>query len=466
MDRTRRAATVKRVTLLAACAATVALAVAGCGSSSDSSQSGNSAGGNSATPASASPACAGSNTPAKPAASTGTLTVWLMDGSAPKGWAEALNAEFEAAHPGWKINYQIQEWDGIVAKLNKALSSSTPPDVVELGNTQAVSYAEAGELADITSNDNQFNCGQWNQALKDSGAYQGKQYAVPFYGANRTVIYRKDMFAHAGITAPPTTNDEWLSDITKLKTAYASDPEFQSLYLPGQEWYTLLSFIWDQGGDVATAKGGQFTGSLTTPAAKAGINFYKQLYDASGTTAPKDTDEATPAQSDVVAKDGGHVAQFIGLPWEEAGVVKDDPALASQLGAFPIPSKTAGKTAPVFLGGSDLGIAASSKNADAAQAYVSLLSGAKYQGLLAAGGAVPGTSTDVSGLDSNPIGTAMGTASKNGKVTPITPNWAAVEAGNNPLKTMLTAVLSGSKSTDAAASDANTALTKIMQSGS
>lgn len=455
----------KRVTMLAVCAATVALAAAGCGNG-NSSNSGQGGGGSSGTStASGVPACAGSSSAPSPSGS-GTLTVWIMDGSLATATANELNAEFQQKYPGWKVNFQIQQWDGIGAKLNKALSSTAPPDVVELGNTQAVSYAEAGELEDVTSKSNEFNCGQWNHALALSGSYQGKQYSVPFYGANRTVIYRKDMFAHAGITSPPTTDAEWLSDMGKLKSAYSSDPEFQALYLPGQEWYTLLSFIWDQGGDVAKSSNGKFSATLSTPQAEAGINFYKQLYDASGTTAPKDTDEATPAQADVVAKDGGHVAQMIGLPWEEAGVVKDDPQLASQLGAFPIPSKDAGKSAPVFLGGSDLGIAANSKNQSAAEAYVALISGAKYQGLIASGGAVPGTSTDTSQLATNPVGAAMATSSKNGDITPLTPNWAAVEAGNNPLKTMLTAVLSGSKSTSQAAQDADTALNKILQSGS
>jgi N,N'-diacetylchitobiose transport system substrate-binding protein len=457
---------VKRVTLLAVCAATVALAAAGCGSSTPSTSSGNSGGGTPAATSSASPACAGSTSPATPSASGGTLTVWLMDGSAPKGWAEALNAEFAQKYPGWKVNYQIEEWNGIVAKLNKALTSSATPDVIEVGNTQAVSYAQAGELQDLTSATNQFNCPQWNQALKDSGAFQKKQYGVPFYGANRTVIYRKDMFAKAGITSPPTTDSEWLADMAKLKSAYSSDSEFQAMYLPGQEWYTMLSFIWDQGGDVATQSNGAFKASLSTPQAQAGSNFYKQLYQASGTTAGKDTDEATPQQSDVVSKDGGHVAQFIGLPWEEAGVIKNDPQLADQFAAFPIPSKTAGKTAPVFLGGSDLAISASSPNQAAAQAYLALESSAKYQSLLAANGAVPGTSTDISGLSSNAIGAAMGTASKVGKVTPITPAWAAVEAGNNPLKTMLTAVLAGTKSTSQATTDADTALNKILHASS
>lgn len=450
----------KRVTLLAVCAATVALAAAACGTSGNSSQ--NAATGGSA--ASASPACAGPAAPPK-VNGGGTLTVWLMDGSAPKGWAESLNSAFEKAHPGWHINYQIQEWDGIVAKLNKALSSSSPPDVVELGNTQAVSYAEAGELADLTNMGNEFNCSQWNSALKDSGAFDGKQYAIPFYGANRTVIYRKDMFAKAGITSTPKTDAEWIADMGKLKRAYANDPEFQAMYLPGQEWYTLLSFIWQKGGDVAKDANGTFTATLNTPQAQAGINLYKQLYQASGTTAPEDTDEATPLQSDVVAKDGGHVAMMIGLPWEEAGVTTDDPQLTGKLGAFPIPGNTAGQTAPVFLGGSDLGIAANSKNSAAAQDYLALLADGNYQGQLASAGAVPGTSTNVSGLASNPVGVAMGQASKVGRVTPITPNWATVEAGNNPLKTMMTAVLQGKKSTKQAAQDADTALDKILHAG-
>jgi N,N'-diacetylchitobiose transport system substrate-binding protein len=448
----------RRLPLLAPCLLAGVL-LAGCGSSGSTGTSSTDAAG-----APQAPACSGSTTAPKPSGS-GTLTVWLMDGSAPTTMTNQLNAEFAQEYPGWKVNYQVQEWDGIGDKLAKALSSSNPPDVVELGNTQAVQYSQSGALADLTSVSNAFHCDQWLSALKTSGAYDNKQYAIPFYAANRTVIYRKDMFAKAGITAAPTSNDEWLADIQKLKQAYASDPSFQSLYLPGQEWYTLLSFIWDQGGDVAADSGGHWSGALDTPAAQAGIKFYQQLYQASGTTAAKDTDEAKPQQSDVFAQNGGHVAMMISLPWEEAGVVKDDPALASQLGAFPIPSRTDGRTAPVFLGGSDLAIAAGSKNTDAAEAYLALMSGSKYQNMLAASGAVPGTSTDTSALDANVVGPAMAkAASAGGKVTPITPNWATVENGDNPLKDMLTAVLSGQKTVAAASSDANSALTKILTS--
>jgi N,N'-diacetylchitobiose transport system substrate-binding protein len=53
--------------------------------------------------------------------------------------------------------------------------------------------------------------------------------------------------------------------------------------------------------------------------------------------------------------------------WEK-GVILDpkqgNPKLEKDLAAFPLPSRTSGQTAPVFLGGSDLGIAAKSKNQD------------------------------------------------------------------------------------------------------
>jgi N,N'-diacetylchitobiose transport system substrate-binding protein len=276
-----------------------------------------------------------------------TLTVWLMSGSAPDATVAAIDKDFETAHPGVKVKYEVQQWNGIGQKLTTALTSGGP-DVIELGNTQVAQYSSAGTLLDVTDSANDLNGSQWLSALKDEGAWGGKQYGVPFYAANRVVIYRKDLFQQAGIAAPPTSNDEWLADLTKLKAVQGVDP----LYLPGQDWYVWLSFLWDQGGDLATSSGDTWKSAINTAAGKASFDFYKKLVDTSGTSAPKDADEATPQQSDVVAK--GNTASFIGFGYELAAVEKANPALKDKFGAFPIPSKTAGQTAPVFLGGSEL----------------------------------------------------------------------------------------------------------------
>ncbi|MGW5721040.1 sugar ABC transporter substrate-binding protein [Amycolatopsis sp. NPDC003865] len=430
----------KRWLKLAAGAAALTLATAGCAGSSGSDTAASSSG--------------------APAQLSGTVTVWLMTGSAPSTLTDALNKEFETAHPGVKVKYEIQQWDGIQQKLTTALAGGTPPDVIEVGNTQTPAFASQGVLTDLSGDKDGFNGAQWLKGLAASGEYDGKTYGVPFYAANREVIYRKDMFEQAGVTKAPTSNDEWLDAITKLKTKFGSDPDFQALYLPGQNWYSLLSFIWDNGGDIAKADGKSFKSTLDTPEAKAGLEFYKKLVDTSGTKAPKDADEAKPQQATVYG--AGKVAMMIGLPWELATAAKTDASLTGKTGAFAIPSKTAGQSAPVFLGGSNLAIPANSKNVAAAKEYIKLLSSAKYQGQLAAAGVVPGTSTDTTGLDKDPLGSVMAKASANGKAVPASPKWGDVESGQNPIKDMLTAYLTGKKTLDQATADANAALDKLI----
>ena len=385
-----------------------------------------------------------------------TLTVWLMNGSAPETLTNSLHKEFEAAHDGVTVKYEVQEWNGIQDKLTTALGSQNPPDVIELGNTQAPSIAAERVLTDLSGDVDALAGDEWLASLKASGEWDGKQYSAPFYAANREVVYRTDMFAEAGITAPPTSRQEWLDAIAKLDAKFGSDPEFQPLYLPGQNWYALLSFIYDEGGDIAKKDGNDFTATLSSPAAKAGLEFYKQLVDTSATTAPKDADEQTPEQAGVYGQ--GKVAMMIALPWEVDTAAKNNPDIKSKTSAFPIPSKTAGEYAPVFQGGSNLAIPLNSANADLAKEYLKLLFTPAYQTQLAKAGMVPGASTDLGPLQENPVSKAMADASKDGKSVPATPKWAAIEAGQNPLKDMLTAYLTGAKTIEVATADADTSL--------
>ena len=75
---------------------------------------------------------------------------------------------------------------------------------------------------------------------------------------------------------------------------------------------------------------------------------------------------------------------------------------------------------------------------------------------------MPGTSTDLTGLDKDPLGSVMAKASTNGKAIPASPKWGDVESGQNPIKDMLTAYLTGKKTLDQATADANAALNKLI----
>ncbi|MFF0885447.1 extracellular solute-binding protein [Streptomyces sp. NPDC003456] len=364
-----------------------------------------------------------------------TIDVWLMRDSVSAQFQKQFVAGFEAAHPDIDVKVQIQEWDGIGEKVTAALASNDAPDVIETGNTQVARYARSGGLLDLSDKVDELGGGDWLKGLAEPGAFEGKQYGIPYYAANRVVIYRTDLFEKAGVDADSIrTRDQWIAATEKLDSGST-----QGIYLPGQMWYALAGFIWDEGGDLAARSGGSWRGTLDTPQALRGMDFYKRL-QALG-KGPKDSDEAEPPQAEVMAK--GQVAQIISTPGGANVVRENNPELEGKLGFFPVPGKTAARPGSVFIGGSDLVIPAASGKPEAAFTFVEELTGDTWQRKLAAAMSyVPNKATLADAVASDPGAAAMAAGAAVGRATPNTPGWAAVEA-KNPLKDYMTAVLTG-----------------------
>jgi N,N'-diacetylchitobiose transport system substrate-binding protein len=103
-----------------------------------------------------------------------TLTIWLMTGSAPPAVVDAVNAEWKKAHPNDTVKVELQQWNNITTKLDAAFAGSSPPDVVELGNTLVAKYAAAGALQDLTGSRDQFENQQaWLRSLTESCTMEG-----------------------------------------------------------------------------------------------------------------------------------------------------------------------------------------------------------------------------------------------------------------------------------------------------
>src|SRR5438128_11313746 len=222
-------------------------------------------------------ACGSTSQAINPADQTGTLTVWLMNGSAPQSVVDGVNTDFKAKHPNVTVNVEIQQWSDVTTKLDTAFAGSTPPDVMELGNTLVAKYASAGALQDISSKKSSFeNSGTWLQSLTDSCTFQSKLYCVPYYAGSRAIIYRTDMFAAAGVQVP-TSMDELMTVGQKLMPKYGSDPNFSALYFPGKYWYAAAPFVWDFGGDIATRSGSKWQGSLNSSQAQQGLTTLQNL---------------------------------------------------------------------------------------------------------------------------------------------------------------------------------------------
>jgi N,N'-diacetylchitobiose transport system substrate-binding protein len=393
---------------------------------------------------------------------TGTLTIWLMNGSAPTTVVDGVNADFKAKYPNVTVNVEIQQWGDIGTKLDTAYAGSAPPDVVELGNTLVAKYAAAGALEDISGKRSSFdNSGTWLQSLTDSCTVNGKLYCVPYYAGSRAIIYRKDLFTAAGISNPPASMDELLSDGQKLMAANSSDPNFSALYYPGKYWYAALPFVWDFGGDIAKQSSGKWQGTLNSSSSQQGLTTLSNLVTKLS-RADKTGDEAK--QDAAFAQ--GHIAMIVANGWE-VGVITDktsgNPALADKLGAFPIPSHSSGQTAPVFLGGSDFGVAAKSAHRDLANAWIQTFTDQKNMTQMATvGGVIPNT-TSLLGLGTG-LNAVFYNAAKNSKFVPNSANWANVENAN-VLPDMLVKIFTGQQSIPDATAAASTRITSILNGG-
>lgn len=368
-----------------------------------------------------------------------TVTLWLMKDSTSQDFLRRFTEDFEREHPDLDLDVRIQKWTGIGPKVQGALKAdgTDGPDVIEVGNTQVPQYAEGGRLQDLTLESmRDWGIHDWLPGLAEPGQWTSQQFGIPWYAANRVVIYRKDLFEQAGITAPPRTREEWLTATEELDSG--GD---QGIYLAGQDWYTLSGFIWDEGGELATEAGGVWSGALHSEAALRGMDFYREL-QALG-DGPLDADEEHPPQAGVFAK--GRIAQIVAVPGLAQSIVDENPGLKGKLGFFPVPGKSADKPGAVFTGGSDLVVPKNTEQLEGALAVVDALAGAKWNTDLARTmNYVPNKTSLADAVADEEGVAAMAAGAAQGRATPGTPRWGAVEA-DNPIKQYMTKVLTGAK---------------------
>nr|WP_202558426.1 extracellular solute-binding protein [Streptomyces sp. SID5789] len=370
-----------------------------------------------------------------------TLTVWVMDGSSPDQWQKDVAAAFEKKTKA-KVKFEVQTWNGIQQKLTTALSEENPPDVFEIGNTQTPAYAKTGGLADLADLKSSIGT-DWSESLNESAVFDGKQYAAPWFVVNRVVVYNKKVWADAGIKELPKTRDEFYADLKTIGDKTDAEP----IYLPGQNWYHFVGLAIGEGAELVKKDGDKYVSNLADPKVAAAMETYKKFQSLS--KAPKDKDEATPQQGEVFAK--GKTGAFIGMGWEAGIAIETNPAIEKDLGYFTIPGTTAEKPEGVFLGGSNLAVAAGSKKQELAKEFLKVTLSDEFEGALAkANGVIPNKDSLQSNLKGNAAAEAAAPAAGGGGTTPLIPEWAAVENAPNPIKTYMTAVLNGKSTAEAA----------------
>lgn len=413
-----------RVPKLAALGMGLALVLSACGSGGDDDDTAAPAGDTGSTEASEEDA---------------TIRLWLNGPDTPDEMVDLAVARFEEEHPGVDVQFERQEWTGIVERLTTSLSSDDGPDVVELGNTQAQAFEAAGALLDLTDQRESLGGEDFLQSLVEAGTYDGRFYAAPYYAGARIVVYRTDLFEQAGIEVP-TTLDEFVEAGVALQEANAATPNFSGIYFPGRYWYAALPFIWEAGGDIAVREGDQWVGTLATDESVAGLEVVQRIMDEAS-NAPADGDES----QDHIAFCNGEAGMLMGPGWKVGQILGEEdgcPEMDGKIGAFALPGTEPGTTAPVFLGGSNLAVSANSEHPDLAVDLLRVMVGEEYQQEFAALGVLPARLSLLDEVTGDEAAVAQAEAATNSRFVPSSENWAAVESAA-VLPDMLVAIAQG-----------------------
>jgi raffinose/stachyose/melibiose transport system substrate-binding protein len=178
-----------------------------------------------------------------------TLKLWHYEApnsAMGQAWDAAIK-EFEAKHPGVKVEFEEKGFEQIQKTAPMVLNSSDAPDLMEYnkGNATAGHLSQQGLLTDLTAEatkrgwDKKLAEGVRTTSLYDTDGVMGsgKWYGVTNYAEYTMVFYNKDLFAKHKIAEPKTFDDltaamdKFVAEgVTPLANAGAEYPAHQYLY--------------------------------------------------------------------------------------------------------------------------------------------------------------------------------------------------------------------------------------------
>jgi len=373
-----------------------------------------------------------STTPAAEDEGGTDITLWLMGGDTPDTLRDYLKTEYADA-TGGTLTIEEQAWGDAIAKLTTALpDAENTPDVVEIGNTWSPTFTNVGAFSDISDIHEELGGDKLLESFVEVGSVDGKNYAEPYYFGSRYIFYRKDVWAAVGLSVP-TTLEEFNEDVASLKTAGQS-----GFYIGGEDWRNGVSWVFANGGELATKDGDTWSSSLSDPATVEGLEQLQAVFtDAS--LAPVTEADSTPWVNinNNAETNAPEAATIIAPGWAHwsIGDLTPDPADATKsiatwndetFGVFVLPGSDGG-VAPVFAGGSNIAISAASKNQEASKDLLRIIFSEEYQNLLGENGLGPANTDYVSSLGDDQFASALIDSALGSKLTPAAVGWAAVE---------------------------------------
>jgi len=222
-----------------------------------------------------------------PAADTGPKTVKVLTmqqaGPTPDEM-NAIVAKFNQANPNIKVEIEYVSYDALHDKITTAMATNPPAyDVVLVDDIWYAEFAKNGYLWDVTSLVDAKTKSSVFAAAWDITSVGGKVYGMPWLLDEKYFFYNEKMLADAGISAPPATWEEMLTQAKTIKDKGLA--EYPIVWSWGQAEAAICDFV-----ALLYGNGGTFMDDAGKPAFNnaAGVKTLQWMVDSidSGITNP------------------------------------------------------------------------------------------------------------------------------------------------------------------------------------
>jgi multiple sugar transport system substrate-binding protein len=305
-------------------------------------------------------------------APVGTVVLKLWAAGNEGAVAAQLIGDFEATHPGIRVEVQQIPWRGAHEKLLTAVVGESTPDIAQMGNTWIAEFATIGAIQPLDSElessseveQNDYFAGVW-----DTNVFEGKLYGIPWYVDTRLLFYRRDLLEQAGHSQPPRSWGEWQ---IMLQAIHERDAKRMPMFLPVNEFDALLALGLQQ--QEPLLRDGDRFGNFQSPGFRHALQFYVSLFQTG--LAPRAATNDIGNLWDEFAR--GSFVFYIGGPWQIGQFQQRLPAtLASSWMTAPLPGPE-GPGASV-AGGASLVVFEHSRNKREAWQLIEYLSRPEVQ---------------------------------------------------------------------------------------
>ena len=194
-----------------------------------------------------------------------------------------LSSNFEEKNPNIKLSWVIAEENVLRQRVTTDVSQGSGQfDLIFIGLYETPIFSKRGWLRPFENLAADYDLNDVFKSLRDGLSYDGKLYALPFYGESSMLMYRKDLFEAKGLKMPDRPT--W-AEIAKIADQLTDKSKgIYGITLRGKPgWGENMGFI----STLANTFGGtyfdmQWQPTIDSPEWKKAINFYVDLMKKDG----------------------------------------------------------------------------------------------------------------------------------------------------------------------------------------